>query len=40
VRLKMKYDKETKSFKKFEMTNNPKPGPKCKMQTDEELFGS
>lgn len=40
VRLKLKYDKESKSFKKFEMTNNPKPGPKCKIQTDEELFGS
>ncbi len=40
VRLKIKYDKESKGFKKYEMTVNPKPGPKCKMQTDEELFGS
>jgi hypothetical protein len=40
VRLKVKYDKESKGFKKFEMVNNPKPGPKCKMQSDEELFGS
>lgn len=40
VRLKVKYDKESKGFKKYEMVNNPKPGPKCKMQSDEELFGS
>lgn len=40
VRLKIKYDKESKGFKKYEMINNPKPGPKCKMQSDEELFGS
>lgn len=40
VRLKVKYDKDSKGFKKYEMTNNPKPGPKCKMLSDEELFGS
>lgn len=40
VRMKLRFDKESKSFKKFELINNPKPGPKCKQQSDEELFGS
>ncbi len=36
----IRYDKDSKGFKKYEMINNPKPAPKCKMQSDEELFGS
>lgn len=40
VRMKIKFDKDCKCFKPFEVINNPKPAPKCKQQSDEELFGS
>ncbi|HQQ94437.1 MAG TPA: hypothetical protein PLQ93_07770 [Bacteroidia bacterium] len=40
VRIKLVYDKKSKAFKKAELTNNPKPGPKCKCVSDDEIFGS
>lgn len=40
VRMKIKFDKECKCFKPYEISNNPKPAPKCRQQSDEELFGS
>jgi hypothetical protein len=40
VKFILKYDKETKSMKPFDMIINPRLGPKCKCMTDSEVFGS
>lgn len=40
VRFVLKYDKETKALKPFDMLINPRLAPKCKCTSDEELFGS
>ena len=39
VRMILRFDKETKSIKPFDITCNPKPNPKCKCMTDGEMFG-
>jgi hypothetical protein len=38
VRFVLKYDKETKSIKPFDMIMNPKPTPKCQCVSDSEIF--
>ena len=40
VKFILKFDKETKSMKPFDMIINPRLGPKCKCMTDSEVFGS
>lgn len=40
VRMTIKFDKETKTFKPFNILINPKPNPKCKCASDSEIFGS
>ena len=40
VRIKLKYDKSSKTMLPFEVIINPRPNPKCKCVSDEELFGS
>lgn len=40
VRFTLKYDKETKSIKPFDIISNPKASPKCPCVTDSEIFGS
>lgn len=40
VKFVLKFDKETKSMKPFDMLINPRLGPKCKCMTDSEVFGS
>ncbi len=39
VKMTLKFDKETKSMKPFDIINTPRPGPKCKCVSDAELFG-
>lgn len=39
VRMVLRFDKETKSIKPFDVVCNPKLGPKCKCMTDGEMFG-
>jgi len=39
VRFTLKYDKETKSMKPFDIVMNPRPSPKCPCVTDSEIFG-
>ncbi|MBK9284156.1 MAG: hypothetical protein IPM51_07515 [Sphingobacteriaceae bacterium] len=38
VKLTMKYDKASKAMKPFETMIVPRPGPKCKIVSDSELF--
>lgn len=40
VRMTIKFDKETKTFKPYNILVNPKPNPKCKCVSDSEIFGS
>ncbi len=40
VKMLLKYDKETKGMKPFETMITPRPAPKCKCMSDEEIFGS
>ena len=40
VKFNLKYDKETKSLKPADMLINPRPSPKCKCMSDDEIFGS
>jgi hypothetical protein len=40
VKITLKYDKESKGLKPFEVVMNPRPGPKCKCASDSEIFGS
>jgi len=40
VRMTIKFDKETKTFKPYNILVNPKPNPKCKCASDSEIFGS
>jgi hypothetical protein len=40
VKMTLKYDKETKGMKPFEMMITPRPNPKCtKCISDAEIFG-
>ncbi len=38
IRFTLKYDKETKSMKPFDVNINPRPSPKCPCVTDSEIF--
>lgn len=38
VRIKLVFDKATKSIKPSEIINSPKPNPKCKCVSDSEIF--
>ncbi|WP_317900094.1 hypothetical protein [Aurantibacillus circumpalustris] len=40
VKFNLKFDKETKSLKPADMLINPRPSPKCKCMSDDEIFGS
>lgn len=40
VKITLKYDRETKSMKPFEIAIIPRPAPKCKCLSDTEIFGS
>jgi len=40
VRFTLKYDKDSKSMKPFDMIMNPKPSTKCPCISDSEMFGS
>lgn len=40
IKMLLKYDKETKGMKPFETMITPRPAPKCKCMSDEEMFGS
>jgi hypothetical protein len=40
VKITLKYDKETKGMKPFEIMVTPRPAPKCKCMSDAEIFGS
>lgn len=40
VKFIVKFDKESKSMKPFDILVTPKPGPKCKCASDSEIFGS
>jgi hypothetical protein len=39
VKITLKYDKETKALKPFEVVVNPRVGPKCDCVSDAEMFG-
>ena len=39
VRMTLKFDKETKAMKPFDVTVMPRLGPKCKCVSDAEIFG-
>jgi hypothetical protein len=39
VKITLKYDRETKGMKPFEVAIIPRPAPKCKCMSDAELFG-
>lgn len=40
VRFTVKYDKNSKAFKPFEINMNPRPSAKCRCESDSEIFGS
>lgn len=40
VKFIVKFDKESKSMKPFDILVTPKPGPKCKCASDAEIFGT
>lgn len=40
VRFTLKFDKESKSMKPFDIVANPKPSAKCPCVSDSEMFGS
>jgi hypothetical protein len=39
VKITLKYDKDAKGLKPFEVVMVPRPGPKCKCVSDSEMFG-
>ena len=39
VRITLKFDRESKAFKPFEIVINPRPNVKCKCVSDSDLFG-
>jgi hypothetical protein len=40
VKITLKFDRETKSMKPFEVLVTPHPAPKCKCASDAEIFGN
>jgi hypothetical protein len=40
VKITLKYDKQSKSIKPSDVMISPRPAPKCKCVSDEEIFGS
>lgn len=40
VRITLKYDKQSKSIKPSDVMISPRPAPKCKCVSDDEMFGS
>jgi hypothetical protein len=39
VKITLKYDRESKAIKPFEIAVTPRLGPKCKCASDAEIFG-